>query len=485
MPKNANLLEYTYIFRRNIAFIFNLQRKFQQTVLMNFDKAIHSKRVITPEGVKEATIFIKNGKILDIVEPTPDAPHKDIPNLEDVGDSVVMPGIIDPHVHINEPGRTEWEGFETATKAAAAGGITSMIEMPLNASPVTTTLRAFEEKIKATEGKLHVNCGFYGGLIPQNVATNDLKDLINAGVWGIKCFLTHSGIDEFPNVSEADLRKAMPKIAAFDVPLLAHCELDSEHPMQAFFDKNPTNYQAYLKSRPKSWENRAIEMMLHLCEKTDCRTHIVHLSSADLIPKLKKLKQYLKLTVETTPQYLYFQAEKIPNAQTIFKCAPPIREGANNEKLWAALKNGVIDFVGSDHSPAPPNIKEIESGNLKKAWGGIAGLQFTLPVVWTKAREKGFSIVDISRILSENPAKFLGLKTKGQIKKGFDADLTIWNPEQIFTIEEKNIQHRHKITPYLGEILRGPVVQTYVSGDKVFDNGRYMKEPQGHVLLKH
>jgi allantoinase len=440
-------------------------------------KAIYSKRVVLPTGVKEATIFIKNGKIDSITEG-----YQPFENLENVGDNVIMAGIIDPHVHINEPGRTEWEGFDTATKAAAAGGVTTMIEMPLNASPVTTNVAAFEQKLKATEGKMHVNCGFYGGLIPSNF--KDLESLMKAGIWGIKCFMTHSGIDEFPNVSEADLLKAMPLIAQFNMPLLAHAELDTPHPMQNYFKNNPTLYKAYLKSRPKSWENHAIDLMVKLCEKTQCPTHIVHLSSADRLFLLKTSKKRLKLTVETTPQYLYFNAENIPNAKTVFKCAPPIREQANNEKLWAALKAGVIDFLGSDHSPAPPNIKEIDTGNLAKAWGGIAGVQFTLPVFWTKAVEKDFSLNEVSKILSENPAQFLGLDKKGRIEQGFDADLVVWNPEKKFTVEEKDIHFRHKISPYLGEILRGSVEHTYTYGVKVFDMGQFTHLNGGKVLLK-
>jgi allantoinase len=460
---------------------------------MVFDKAIHSRRVVLPNGVKEATIFIKNGKIIEITEGSSDfkfqIPNSKIsddslelsPNCISVGDAVVMSGLIDPHVHINEPGRADWEGFDTATKAAAAGGITSMIEMPLNASPVTTTAANFAKKIAATEGKLHVNCGFYGGLVPTNYA--DLTDLMQAGVFGIKCFLTHSGIDEFPNVTEADLAKAMPLIKSFNLPLLAHCEIDSPHSKQIYFQKNPTNYRAYLHSRPKSWENRAIKLMLKMCETTQCRTHIVHLSSADLVKTLKNAKKRLPLTVETVPQYLVFAAEDIPNGRTEFKCAPPIRELANNDKLWAALMDKTIDFIGSDHSPAPPNLKKTASGNLAKAWGGIAGLQFTLPVVWTAAQKRCFTLEDMARILSENPAKFLGLTEKGAIKTGFDADLVVWNPEKEFKIEEKNIQHRHKITPYLGLILRGPVLKTYVGGQLVFDENKFVNLQKGRVLL--
>ncbi len=460
---------------------------------MIFDKALHSRRVVLPNGVKEATIFIKDGKIIEITEGATDfgfamsdfggerVSDKMSLKYESVGDAVIMAGLIDPHVHINEPGRTDWEGFDTATRAAAAGGITSMIEMPLNASPVTTTAAAFAEKLAATEGKLHVNCGFYGGLIPSNYA--DLTALMQAGVFGIKCFLTHSGIDEFPNVTEADLTKAMPLIAQFGLPILAHCELDGPHTKQVYFQKNSTNYTAYLHSRPKTWENRAISLMLLLCEATKCRTHIVHLSSADLVLRLKNAKKRLPLTIETTPQYLAFSAEEIPDGQTVFKCAPPIRERANNDKLWSALRDKTIDFIGSDHSPAPPHLKQIESGDLSKAWGGIAGLQFTLPVMWTAAEKRGFEFTDMARILSENPAKFLGLSEKGQIKVGFDADLVLWQPEKTVEITVENIQHRHKITPYLGQILRGSVLQTYVNGQLVFKENAFVNLQEGRILL--
>jgi allantoinase len=448
---------------------------------MEFEKILHSQRVILPNGVKEAIIFLKNGKIAQITEGSPSTAISTHPRFTSVGNAVIMSGIIDPHVHINEPGRAEWEGFDTATKAAAAGGVTSMIEMPLNASPVTTTAANFAKKIAATEGKLHVNCGFYGGLVPTNF--DELTGLIEAGVFGIKCFLTHSGIDEFPNVTEADLTKAMPLLAQLDLPILAHCEISSAHTKQVYFQKNPTNYAAYLHSRPKSWENRAIQLMLRLCEATKCRTHIVHLSSADLVKTLKKAKKRLPLTIETVPQYLAFSAEEIPDGQTAFKCAPPIRERANNDKLWAALRDKTIDFIGSDHSPAPPELKQVETGNLAKAWGGIAGLQFTLPVMWTAAEKRGFALEDMARILSENPAKFLGLSQKGSIKVNFDADFVVWEPEKSVEIKTENIQHRHKITPYLGLILRGPIFQTYVSGELVFDDGQFINLQKGRVLL--
>ncbi len=438
------------------------------------DIAILSNRTITKEGIRKAVVIIENGKIVAI---TNELPQGNFP-VEDIGDNVLMAGIVDPHVHINEPGRTNWEGFDTATKAALAGGITSLVEMPLNASPVTTTVKAFEKKLKATQGKLHTNCGFWGGIIPGN--ENEIEALIEMGVLGFKAFLTHSGIDEFPNVSEEDLRKAMPIIAKHNLPLLVHCELSdptSHSPLTT------NKYNEYLQSRPKQWEDNAIALMIRLCEEFNCRTHIVHLSSADSIEQIFKAKQKgLPLTVETAQHYLYFVAEQIKDGQTEFKCAPPIREKENNKQLWQALKDGVIDFVATDHSPAPPEMKEIGSGDFMKAWGGIASLQFALPVLWTAAQKNNGSLSDMATWLCEKPALLPSLKSKGKIEVGYDADFVIWNPEEKFTVTAKDILHKHKLTPYLNEELSGVVKQTWLNGIKVFDEGNFLHLNKGTVL---
>ena len=441
------------------------------------DAAIISNRTITPDGIKKAVVLIKNGKIADVLN---EIPQGDFP-VTNVGDSVLMPGIVDPHVHINEPGRTNWEGFDTATKAAIAGGITSLVEMPLNASPVTTTAKAFDEKIKAAKGKLHTNCGFWGGIIPGN--EKEIEPLIEKGMLGFKAFLTHSGIDEFPNVTEEDLRKAMPLIAKHNLPLLVHCELsDPTHhsPLTTH------HYNNYLSSRPKKWEDDAIALMIRLCEEFNCRTHIVHLSSADSIAQIAKAKQKgLPLTVETGQHYLYFNAEDIKDGQTQFKCAPPIREKENNEQLWVALKDGVIDFVATDHSPATPNLKEIESGNFMKAWGGIASIQFALPVLWTAAKKRNCTFSNIAKWLCENPARLIGKEnSKGKIAKGFDADLIVVDDEKTFTVTENIIHHKHKVTPYLGEILSGVIEQTYIAGEKVYEDEKFIQLNKGKVILR-
>ncbi len=447
--------------------------------------AIKCNRIITPDGIKKGVVLIKDGKIADVVNELPGENF----SIEDVGDHVVMAGVVDPHVHINEPGRAEWEGFDTGTKAAIAGGITSLVEMPLNASPVTTTVEAFEKKLEAIgygqtgtvrPAKLHTNCGFWGGVIPGN--EKDIEPLIERGVLGFKAFLTHSGIDEFPNATEEDLRKVMPVIAKHGLPLLVHCELSTptrHSPLPSRI------YSDYLASRPKKWEDDAIALMICLCEEFNCRTHIVHLSSAGSIEQIIRAKEKgLPLTVETCQHYLFFTAEQIEDGRTEFKCAPPVREKENNEQLWDALKDGVIDFVATDHSPAPPAMKELESGDFMKAWGGISSIQFALPVLWTAAQRHECSLTDVARWLCERSALLPQLKTKGKIEKGYDADLVIWNPEEKFIVTKEMILHRHKITPYLGEELNGVVKQTWLAGKKVFENDKILELNKGKVLLR-
>ena len=380
---------------------------------MRIDLAIKGNNLLLPDGLSSGLILLKDGKIADILT---SLDYTIDTVVVDAGNNIVMPGVIDPHVHINEPGRTEWEGFDTATKAAAAGGITTLVDMPLNSSPVTTSAKKFELKLQEAKNNLHVNCGFWGGVIPGN--TNELEGLIEKGVLGLKAFLTHSGIDEFPNASKEDLRKALLILRKYNKPLLVHCELDDWHEDMILLDENPTSYQAYLKSRPCSWEDNAIAMMIELCRETEGHVHIVHLSSADSLVQIRAArKEGLPLTVETGQHYLFFNAEDIADGDTRYKCAPPIREKENNEKLWEALRDGTIDFIATDHSPAPPEMKEIESGNFKKAWGGIAGLQFALPVAWTAAKARGIKVDQTSKWLSANPAYFLQLdSSKGKIK---------------------------------------------------------------------
>jgi len=441
--------------------------------------AIHSSRTITPGGIKDATVIVSSGLISDVLSGFPPDFNYE---LIDIGNKVLMPGVIDPHVHINEPGRTEWEGFDTATRAAISGGITMLVDMPLNSSPVTTTARAFDEKIYTAQNQLHTNCGFWGGIVPGN--EKEIEKLIEKGVLGFKAFLIHSGIDEFPIVEVEDLRKAMPIIAKYDLPLLVHCELADDRPQTT---NHSRSYGNYLASRPMDWEDKAIALMIRLCGEYNCRTHIVHLSSASSIDQIAKAKQGgLPLTVETGQHYLYFSAEKIKDGQTQYKCAPPIREKENNEKLWQALKNGIIDFVATDHSPVITSMKEMESGNFMKAWGGISSIQFALPALWTAARKHDCDLADIAKWLCEKPAILAGKEnTKGKIEKGFDADFAVWDPEKSFYVTEEIIQHKHKITPYLNEELHGEVEQTYLGGEKIFDKGKFLHLNRGRIITNN
>jgi len=441
---------------------------------------IRSKRIILPGEMRDGLLMIKHGKIHDLLPWNAEVTAYPV---EDVGHAVLMPGIIDSHVHINEPGRTEWEGFDTATRAAAAGGITSLVDMPLNSSPVTTTLENFREKLKSAEGKIHVHCGFWGGVVPDNF--DQLEALLEAGALGLKAFLTHSGIDDFPDTNEAHLRKALLVLKKYDKPLLVHCELSESLPDDHSLNKNPKSYAAYLSSRPDSWEVRAIELMIKLCRETGARVHIVHLATAEALPVIRAAKKDgLPLTVETAQHYLFFNAENIPDGDTRYKCAPPIRGKENQEKLWAALHEGDIDFIATDHSPAPSEMKELENGNLLKAWGGIAGLQFALPAVWTQARNRGFQVQDISRLLSTNIARFLKIKSKGRIAIGCDADLCVWNPEKKFKAGEHKIWHRHPVTPYLDVEMSGEVEQTWLNGYKIFDRGKFLLLNRGELILQ-
>jgi allantoinase len=440
--------------------------------------ALRGRRVVTPAGVREATVRIQGGKIAEV------GPPEQIDGalmVVDVGDLLVMPGLVDTHVHINDPGRADWEGFETATRAAAAGGITTLVDMPLNSNPVTTPLETLAAKRAAPRGRLRVDCGFFGGLVPGN--TDQIGPLADAGVFGFKAFLCHSGIDDFPNVTETDLRAAMPILARRGLPLLVHAELvpASAPPMDA---KAPTHYAAWLASRPESWEVEAIRLMIALCSEYGCHVHIVHLATAAALPMIATARaEGLPFTVETCPHYLTFAAEEIPDGDTRFKCAPPIRSAQKRERLWEGLRIGLIDTVGSDHSPAPPGLKQLDTGDLSRAWGGIASLQLSLPAVWTEARRRGFAPGDRARWMAAGPASLVHLTgRKGAIAPGYDADFLVFDPEAEFSVDTSALHHRHPATPYEGQTLTGRVVAIYLRGVRIARDGLPESQPSGRGL---
>jgi allantoinase len=442
--------------------------------------ALVSRRVLTESGLRPAAVVVKDGRIADVVPPDrvpPGVPRRD------AGDDVVLPGLVDAHVHVNEPGRTEWEGFASATRAAAAGGVTTIVDMPLNSIPATTTLEALAAKRAAAAGRLFVDCAFWGGVVPANAREPVvLQRLIDEGVCGFKAFLVPSGVDEFPHVAEGDLCAALPVLAARGVPFLAHAELES--PVAPGGD--PRRYATYLASRPPAWENDAIRLLIRLSRDTGASVHIVHLSSAEAIADLRAARsEGLPLTAETCPHYLFFTAEGVPDGRTEYKCSPPIREAANREALWAGLRDGVIDFVVSDHSPCTPERKGLEQGDFMAAWGGIASLQLRLPVVLTEAKNRGIGWDKVADWLCRRPAELAGLgRRKGRLEPGYDADLVVVSPEESFDVQAAALHHRHPITPYLGRRLTGAVKTTYLRGEVAFDRGSFPGEPQGRALVR-
>jgi allantoinase len=439
---------------------------------LNNQKAIRSSRIVTPGGVCPGTVVIGEGKILAVMTTSEDLADVQI---YDVGDGMLLPGLVDVHAHLNEPGRTEWEGFATGTKAAAAGGYTTIVDMPLNCIPSTTTVSALDEKRAAAAGKAAVDYAFWAGAVPGNAG--DLRALAQAGGRGFKCFLIHPGTDEFAMVTEEDLREAMPVIAETGLPLLVHAELP--HPVAEASRKlegsNWYTYQTYLQSRPESAEVEAIRLMIRLAQQTGCRVHIVHLSAAAALADLDLARQDgLPITVETCPHYLYFDAESIPDGATQFKCAPPIRSAINQARLWEALRSGQIDMIATDHSPCPPELKCLEEGDFRRAWGGISSLSMSLPAIWTAARERGFHMTEVVRWMAEQPAKLAGFgRRKGRIAPGYDADLVVLDPDADFVVRKDDLHFRSPCSPYLGERMKGKVQSTLLRGEVVYQHGTF------------
>ena len=461
------------------------------------DFAIRSRRVVTSLGVKPAAVHVHGGVIAK-VGALDEVPAGSI--VIDGGHAVLMPGLVDTHVHINGPGRTDWEGFATATRAAAAGGVTTLIDMPLNSVPPTTTAAGLCAKLEAARGKCFVDVGFWGGALPSNQA--ELSPLFDAGVFGFKCFLVPSGVDEFPNLVEVDLRTAMRELSRMRAPLLVHAELPGpiehaasiENPAPGVSRVSGTpqasddsrRYARYLRSRPAEAESEAVKLVIRLCREFRTRVHIVHVSSADAVSLLRDAQaEGLPITAETCPHYLHFAAEDIAEGATAHKCAPPIRERSQREALWKALGEGVLDMVVSDHSPCPSHMKALDSGDWMQAWGGISSLQLGLSVCWLGARERGFPIWWLAEWLSRAPARLAGLEgRKGAITVGYDADLVVWRPEMEYLVEPSALFHRNALTPYNGLRLPGVVEATWLRGMLVYSRGDFPSPPAGTILKR-
>ncbi|MCU1243101.1 MAG: Allantoinase [Candidatus Acidoferrum typicum] len=446
-------------------------------------QAFTSSRVVVPGKIGAFAVLVEGEQIVGVV------PRKDIPlsvSVTDFGDLAILPGLVDSHIHINEPGRTEWEGFRTATRAAAAGGYTMLVDMPLNCVPATTSPEALEAKRKAAQGQCQVDWAVWGGLVADNL--NQIAPLVSAGVSGFKCFLIHPGIDEFTMVNEEQLRKALPKLKKSGLPLLVHAELPgpiasaTEGLMQADWGA----YKTYLKSRPDEAELNAIELMVSLCEESGCQIHVVHLSTAKALAMLQDAKRRgLPITVETCPHYLHLCSEEIPNGATLNKCAPPIRNRENREALWQGLREGIIDLVATDHSPCPPAMKQLERGDFRSAWGGIPSVSLALSLMWTEARRRGFSLVDIGRWMAEGPAQLVGMRErKGRLAAGFNADMVVFDPESEWAVTAAELHYRHAISPYLGKRMRGKVLMTFLRGTCVYDKGSFPNQPAGREYTR-
>lgn len=444
------------------------------------DLLVRGERVLLPDGIRPATIRIAGGRITGVLPSTHAEP--DVLTIE-AGPLVVMPGLVDTHVHINEPGRTEWEGFATATRAAAAGGLTTLVDMPLNSIPATTTVAALDAKRRAAAGQCHVDIGFWGGVVPGNA--HEIEALADAGVLGFKCFLSPSGVDEFDHVTDADLRRAMPALARAGLPLLVHAELP-QRLLAADPGADPTRHATWLATRPPEAEAAAVELMISFAREFGVHVHIVHVAAAAVVAQLADARAAgLRVTGETCPHYLTFCAEDIPDRQVDFKCAPPIRGRHHREALWQGLDDGVLGLIATDHSPAPADVKRIADGDFLAAWGGIASLQLALPAVWTEARARGFNIEDINRWMSAAPAQLAGLdEWKGRIASGYAADLVIWDPDAEFVVRAEALHHRHKITPYVGKALMGRVHCTILRGSVVYEDGTIPSGTAGRLLVR-
>jgi allantoinase len=444
---------------------------------MRYDLVVRSRRAVLPEGTRAVSVAVSDGAIAAIADY---GDGLDAEQDVDLGELVLLPGLVDSHVHVNEPGRTDWEGFATATRAAAAGGVTTICDMPLNSVPPTVSVAALAEKRAAAAGNVWVDVAFWGGAVPGNCGA--MRPLHEAGVTGFKCFLADSGVPEFPPLGAADLRSVLADLAAVGALLVVHAEDEAE-----IRPASGRDFGAFVASRPPAAERRAIEKVIAAAAATGARAHIVHLSAADCVAMIAGAKAAgIRLTAETCPHYLYFAAEQVPDGATEFKCCPPIRGAANREALWRGLEAGVIDCVVSDHSPCPPELKAPGSGDFGQAWGGIASVQLGLSAVWSVARRRGRTLDDVARWMAAAPAELAGLPVKGRLAVGCDADLVAFDPEESYVVDAARLLHRHPVTPYAGRALTGRVRQTWLRGTALLDadSGAPDGQPTGRLLSR-
>jgi allantoinase len=446
-------------------------------------QAFTSSRVVLPGKIGPFAVLVEEERIVAIV-PRSEIPRS-VPAI-DFRDLAILPGLVDSHIHINDPGRTQWEGFRTATKAAAAGGYTMLVDMPLNCVPATTSPEALEAKRNAAQGQCHVDWSAWGGLVADNL--DQIARLASAGVAGFKCFLVHPGIDEFRMVNEKHLRAALPTLKQSELPLLVHAELPEpiDSATVKLMQADWRVYETYLNSRPDEAELSAIELLIRLCKESQCRIHIVHLSTSKALPRLRDAKRRgLPITVETCPHYLRLCSEEIGTGATLNKCAPPIRTRENREALWQALREGLIGLVATDHSPCLPEMKQMECGDFRVAWGGIPSVSLALSLIWTEASHRGFSLVDIVRWMAEAPAQLASLdERKGRLAAGFDADMLVFDPDEEWVVTPSELHYRHTISPYLGERLRGKVLMTFLRGECVYQHGSFPGELRGREYTR-